>query len=436
MWVKNFVERVYFNKDPLTEADYSKSRNYSIFEGSTARTIFTLTSGAFLAGFAKYLGADDRFNGIIGAMPVLAGVIQFFSPMVFEKLERRKFLISIFCLLHRLLLGLMVFIPLLVKNTSSRIGWLAVTYFVSYLLVSFISPAVGGWIIDLIPENIRGRYFGKRESYILAVVTVVTLIMGKVLDIFRDNKQEYNGFLIMFMFVIATAVVNFIFLSSTKEPHVKKNNMSLKLKNTLTVPLKDKKFRKIVVLFFLWNVAFQIGGPFFAVYLVTGLKLDYTYIMIMGLISTITNVVTVRLWGKIADNKSWVYTTKISIAALSVCHIVWFLVDSNTAFLLVPMLHVLSGIAWAGINISIFNIQFIFSPEEGRTVYLGFSAALGGLVGFISTLIGSLILGILNGIKLNLMVFTVGNMQIVFGISGILLAVCAAFVHYFIRNPD
>ncbi len=435
MKILKLIKDVYFSSESLTEKDYQNSRKLFVYEGITARAIFVLATGAFLAGFAKYLGASDQLNGLLGGIPVLAGMIQVFSPIVLERLEKRKFLISFFSLSHRLLLGLMIFIPLIVKDTSAALTLIAITYFVSFLLISFTSPAVSGLLMDLTPEHIRGRYFGRRESFIVAISTVVTLFSGKVLDMFKQSGSEYTGFMAVSIIIIILAFANFYFISSVKEPPIKRSTTSVDIKSIITVPLKDYEFRKVIVLFMLWNIGLQIGGPFFAVYMVTGLKLKYSYIMFLGMLSSIANMITVRIWGRIADKKSWVYTTKMSIGLLAVIHACWFFVNEDTAFLLVPLLHVLSGVAWSGINISIFNIQFTFTPEDGRTIYIGFNAGLNALVGFASTLAGSALIGILSNLNFKLFgVLSVVNMQVVLGLSGVLLGVCAAYIHFFIKS--
>lgn len=435
MSIGDLFKGIYFSDEPLTEKDYKLSRKASIFEGGTARTIFNLTSGAFLAGYASFLGAGDSFNGIIGAIPVLAGIIQLTSPIIFEKMEKRKLFISLLACLHRLLLGSLVFIPLLMKGRTSKLVLLAVLYFISYLSISFISPAVSGWLIDLTPENIRGRYFGARESYVLGTATIFTLIMGRVLDIYKTGGNELGGFIVMFIFVGILALLNFVVLSFMKEPPVKRSKSDLSLKKVVTIPLKDKKFKRIILLFVLWNIGVQIGGPFFAVYMVTGLKLNYTFIMALGTLGTLTNVILVRLWGRMADRKSWVFVTKLSILILALTHLVWLVINKQTAPFLVPLMHITGGAGWAGIGISTFNIQFQYSPEEGRTVFIGFNAALCGLVGFLSTLAGSLILSLLKGFSFAISGFTIGSMQLIFALSGILLIICASYIHVFIKPP-
>lgn len=279
----------------------------------------------------------------------------------------------------------------------------------------------------------RGSYFGLRDFIALPIVTVLTIVMGRVIDIFKLQGNEYYGFLSVFSVVLVLAVINFLFLSGIKEPPVKKGNVSLDFKSILTLPVKDAKFRKIIALFILWNFGFQVAGPFFSVYMVTGLKLDYTYIMVIGIVSAAANLAVVRLWGRLADKRSWIYTTKMSIGLLALTHFLWFFMNTQTVYVLLPVLYVFSGVAWAGINISIFNIQFIFTPENGRTVYIGFNAALGGLVGFVSAFIGSALLGIFNSFNVRVWGITAGNMQLIFAISGVLLGLCAAYIHYFIK---
>lgn len=435
MFISKIFKDVFYNTKPFEERDYAISRNMSIFEGCTARSIFNLTSGAFLAGYASFLGADDAFNGIIGAIPVLAGVIQLFSPIYFERLEKRKLQVAILCFLHRFILGLMVFIPLIVFDRTPRLLLLSAIYFVAYLAVSFATPAASGFLIDLVPENIRGRYFGRRESYVLAVGTIVSLVLGRVMDAFRNGDNEYGGFVVTFTVILLLSFANFFFWAKIKEAPIKRNRKTFRVKQIITMPLKNAGFKKVVIFFVLYSIGLQIGGPFFSVYMVTGLKLDYTYIMLMSMISTIVNVTLVRVWGKVADSKSWVFVLKYSILLLGISHFTWLFVNPSSAFLLIPLLHMTGGAAWAGIGISTFNIQFIYSPEEGRTVYIGFNAALGGLVGFLGTLLGSVLLVVFESLGLHISSFKLGGMQMLFSISGILLTICSAYAHFFIKQP-
>jgi MFS family permease len=429
MNIKNFIHEIYFDKTPLKARDYEKSRRLFIYEGCTAVGIFSLTSGAFLAGFANYMGASDEFNGIIGAIPALTGVIQMFSSIIFEKLEKRKFLVSIDCFIFRLMLSSIVLIPLVFQITAARLTVLAVIYGMANLISSFINPPSSNWIIDLTPEHLRGKYLARKDAVALVFLTVLTVIVGKIMDLFKAAHNEYGGFLAIGVFVLILTLSNTYFLAKVKEPTGHRKVMKVKLKDTLSIPFKNTRYRKVIILFLLWNIGIQIGGPFFSVYMVTGLKLNYTYIMIMGVLGSMVRAFTAKYWGRIADKRSWFFSTKLSIALLAIAHAGWLLVDDKTLWVILPIINIIGGIAWSGVNISIFNIQFVMAPKEGRTMYLGASSALGGLAGFISTLIGSIIIKYLKNFSFVFVGLHLGNMHMVFALSGIILFVTALYVH-------
>jgi MFS family permease len=434
MNIKKFIQETYFDQGSLKISDYEKSRRLFIYEGCSAIGIFSLTSGAFLAGFASYLGASDEFSGIIGAIPVLAGIMQIFSSMVFEKLKQRKFLVSLGCLVFRMLLALLLFIPLVLKETSFGLISLAAIYGIAYMIAAFITPPASNWMVDLTPDDMRGSYFATKDAYSLAFVTILTVIAGIVLDGFRKSNNEYGGFLTIGLIVFLLAVSNAYYLARIKEPSADRDTISIKLKEAILKPLKNTGYRKVIVLFILWNVSLQIAGPFFAVYMVTGLRLHYTYIMVMGVIGSLVRVFAAKYWGKLADQKSWFFATKASIGMLGLCHLMWLFANDATKGFLVPFGYFISGIAWAGISIAIFNIQFVIAPKEGRTMYLGASAAIGGIAGFLSTLVGSLIIKLLKDFTFNFVGYSIGNMQIVFALSGVMLCITALYVHYFMTT--
>lgn len=73
-----------------SEKELEKNRLLVIIEGASAKIIFNLTTGAFLVGLLKYMGASDKVCGYILAIPVLAAIIQVISPIVLEGLVYRK----------------------------------------------------------------------------------------------------------------------------------------------------------------------------------------------------------------------------------------------------------------------------------------------------------------------------------------------------------
>ena len=169
-----------------------------IFEGGTARVIFNLTSGAFLVGFLKHMGASDTVCGYILSIPVLAAAIQFLAPIVLERLEYRLRIITLGSTLHRILLTLLIAIPFLPLPSGVKLWMSAILYLFSHLSVSFVSPAVSNLYVSFVEPSNRGKYFGQRESWLLVFATIMSLLMGWILDMFRAAGNERGGFVAIY----------------------------------------------------------------------------------------------------------------------------------------------------------------------------------------------------------------------------------------------
>lgn len=431
-YMRQLIFNTYYNRQPMNEADYQKSRHLFVVEGSMSNGILALTTGAFLSGYASMLGADDSLNGIIGAIPTLSCVVQLFSSAVLENLKEKKFTIAVLAFAHRLLLTLLFFVPLFIPGKALRLLTVIVIFAAAHACGAFIGTGAGNWLRKLVPEHELGVYLGKRDAKALAFTTGVTLVMGKMLDYFRMHQAEQTGFLTIGMAVLAMTFVNFYCMSTIKEPTEEALRPKVNLKQVFTEPVKNHSFRKIIGFYGFWNLGLQIAAPFFSVYMVTGLQLDYTYIMLLGLIASLSRVASAGIWGRLADRRSWLWITKMSMLLLGFVHLSWFFMTKETCILLQPILQCASGIAWGGIALSIFNVQFLYAPRDKQVMFVGANSAYAGLIGFGGTLIGGLLLKVLPSFQIG--AFPVNGMQILFALSGGLIMGCSWYVHRVLRR--
>lgn len=422
--LKQMVSRAYFGDTVMTDADYLKGRKLFIAEGCCANGIVTLTTGAFLSGYASYLGADDSLNGIIGSIPVLLCTLQMFSSVVFENLRQKKFLIAFFALIHRLLLSSIFFVPLVVEGNSARLAAVVSIYVVAHFFGAFIGTGTGSWLLSLVPDTIRGTYLGRKDAFAFAFTTVLSLVCGRILDWLRGGHQDLLGYYVIGLFVLSIAFTDFWCLSSIREPAQETHRRSLKA--AVIDPLFDREYRKVIGLYMFWNLALQVAGPFFSVYMVTGLSLDYTYITFLGLIASSVRVVAACFWGRLADATSWLYAARCSMLLLGVVHASWLFMTPSTCLILQPVLQALSGAAWGGISIAVFSLQYQYAPADKRVSYVSANSSYAGLCGFFATLLGASLLEVLPEIKIG--GFTVTGMQLLFLLSGSLIIGCVRYM--------
>src|SRR5260221_332109 len=78
----------------LNRLEVLRGMRLSIWDAGFATGWTALTTGAFLTGFALWLGADSVAQGFLTAIPTFAGLIQIVSSYLGQRLERRE---DVFC---------------------------------------------------------------------------------------------------------------------------------------------------------------------------------------------------------------------------------------------------------------------------------------------------------------------------------------------------
>lgn len=404
-----------------------KSRAYFIIEGITGMGQFSLTTGAFLAGFVSFLGGSESLNGILGVVPPAAGMFQIFAGAIMKEGKTRKASILPYIILLRIFLSIVYFVPFLVMQLGGTkniiLGSYIGCFIVAYTMNSLIMPHITSWMIDVTPIHIRGRYLALRERISMLIIAVTTIVLGRVLDHHEAMGDEFIGFLIVGVILAVMGMLNIYAVFHIQEvTTVQEQNGDGFLKNIMK-PIRDKIFQKIIIFYMLWNFALQIGAPYISVFMVDGLDLSYTYMMSMTVLGTIIRVIFAAFWGKIADRKSWLTSAKFSLIVLGCTHFSWFFVTPNNSEMVVPILSIMSGIAWAGAGISLFNVQFLYANLEIRTISIGVNAAIGGSMSLLAVNLGSLLM-------------TQVGIRTTFAVSGVLLFVCALYIKLILKPSE
>jgi hypothetical protein len=259
MTMKQKLRRVVISKSKLTDDDYIDSQKYLMLYTCLGNTIYNLMTGAFITGYAILIGADDRITALLGVMSSITSIIQIFSPLLFEKIRRRKALIVSLFFTYRLMLVSIVFIPLIFQHNNLRIIALMVLYSSALTIMNFVHPAHISWQMSLVSVDMRSLFFSRRDFYSLTLNTIICLIAGKVIDIFQSYNHNYLGFAYVFTFTAVLVLIELIFMTKISEPKLPKTKVPLKLKSVFKLPIKDKLFRKVIVFSAIWNLAAYIS---------------------------------------------------------------------------------------------------------------------------------------------------------------------------------
>lgn len=412
----------------------NKALNFSIIDGGLSAVMGSLAGGIFLMGFAlKILKARPEQIGFLAALPMLANLIQIFGSYLIEKTGKKRMLCFVSVVMSRLLWIAIIMLPMAIFSSFSdgRVLVLVVVIAVSSLLGSLSGVAWLAWMSDLVPGDIRGTYFGRRNMIASACGTVVILAAGKFLSLWETRFGDDNpySYVIIFSLGLAAGLLSTWFLiripeaESTTQTPKSSTDLSLFLK-----PLKNHNFLALIIYVSCWIFGVQMAAPFYGVFMINTLKIDFSTITIFGTFAMLATLFMMKIWGPISDrlgNKPVIIVSGLILAAIP---LLWIVALPKNYYMPIMTAHLLTGAFMAGASLSQFNILIKLSPQEGRSVYLALFAAITGMIGGIAPIIGGWLSKIFENLYFTVFAYEISNLHLIFLISGTLQALTLFFI--------
>jgi len=369
-----------------TEDKIKKSLRYSTLDASFWAAMVGFGE-SFFSAFAVFLKATNFQLGLLGSLPqALGSVFQLFSDRLLKFFNSRKKFVSIFVLLQALM-----YLPIVLVFF---LGDLNVYFLILFICMYFIfgmiiGPSWSSWMGDLVSEEVRGTYFGRRNTIAGYISFFSLLTAGYLLERFTgDIKTQYLGFLVIFILALLFRFVSFLYLCAKYEPnyvHYEDTRSGLIdfLKNA-----GSRNYGIFIIFLCLMNFSIFIAGPFFAAYMFYDLKLSYVQYTILIAASTIAKYISLPVWGKSVDKYG---TRKILTLSgyLMPAIPLWWLFSSNYYYLIFVQIY--GGFMWAGFEIASFNFFFDTIIPQKRAKYIAYSNVLSGISLFLGAMIGGLI---------------------------------------------
>jgi MFS family permease len=405
--------------------DAGQGLRNSIYDGAFAQIMSVLTSGIFLTGFALLLGANELHIGILAAIPFVAQLTQLGSSFVIEQKGKRKRTCLAFANVNRYS-WLLVFAVLLFRNPEHNP--ISIWILVGASILSYLFGSAGGvawlsWMADLVPEEIRGRFFAKRNMILGIVGVVVTLLAGKYLDLWKNlgSRVEIYGFLSVFLIAVTCGVTSLHFLK--KIPDLEKERSKgegFTFWKTIKIPFGDSNFLRFAIFSTVWGFSVNLASPFFAVYMLKDLNMSYALLALVTILNEISSILSLPLWGRLSDrfgSKPVLFLTTLSAALLPM---LWLFTVSRHFVLIIIILQLYGGLFWSGLNLNNNNLLLKLAPKENNSIYLATFAALTGLATAVAPILGGFLANELRGTALNLGFTRIHDLHFLFLISGIL----------------
>ncbi|MDB5247094.1 MAG: major facilitator superfamily 1 [Segetibacter sp.] len=359
--------------DNLTDKQVQSGLNKFVQEGLAAEAMATFTGGTFLVAMAVLLKASNFQIGLFAALPTITNIFQLLSIWLVQKYKNRR-AISVTCLfLARIPLFVIASLPFLF-STGASVNVLLFFLFFHYLCGSISGPSWNSWVKDLVPADNLGAYFSRRTRMIQILNVTLSLTVAMCIDYIKINypQHELTAYAVMFFIGGTAGMVGVYFLSRAPEP--KTTLVDEKLFSLIRKPLKDKNFRSLLTFHSAYAFATSFALPFFVVYMMKTIGLSFAWIIALGLMAKFGSIVSLKFWGKFSDKYSNKTIIRICAPTFITCILSWTfvsMIESKTlSILLLIVIHIVSGISAAGIDLSISNLAIKLAPKNEAIAYI------------------------------------------------------------------
>ena len=365
----------------------------------------------YFSSFAVTLKASVGEIAFLSAFSMLLGnAFQMLWSHIADRLRTRKKVIVVSCIVQSLTFLPIMFTPIIFSH-KPVIG-LIVFVALYQIFGHAVAPAWNSWMGELVPENSRGSYFGRR-SRIIGIATFLSFMAGGIILENFSGDRSIIGFIIIFSIALIARFFSVFHLSRMHEPIYKPYpEGKLSLKEFLR-RLPYSHFGKFTTYLFILNFAIYIANPFFVVYMYRTLDFTYLQFMIVTAANIIPTFVAMKYWGKYGDRFG---NKKILV-------ITGWLIPFNPLLWLLPfgfwyifLIQIWTGFVWAGFQISSSNFIFDVIEKEKRSKIISYFNFLMGLAIFCGSMIG----GFLSKYVFVSPWIFLSNLQILFMISGLI----------------
>jgi MFS family permease len=380
----NLLHRTHDSPFNLSEEQVRNSLRNSIFDGSAYSAMLGLTQN-YITPYALTMKATTQEIGLLTSVPNFTmAAVQFVAPTLSEKLGSRKGFVLPMVFMHALMWLPVLFIPYVFQ--AHQVWWLIVFVTLSTAFDAAVNPAWGSWMADLVPIQMRGRFFGLRNRITAFVSMAFSYVAGGILQLLTSNTNL--AFAIIFGGAMASRLVSLYFLSQMYEPlspatQGQGHDSAVKIARGLF----STNVGMFIILCALMNFAATLAGPFFSPYMLRDLKLNYIIYTVLNSVAGLATVGAMTWWGKRIDRAGSIKVLKITSLFVPFVPLGWVLARSLWWLIIMQLF---SGFAWAGFQLASGVFIYDAVPSQNRARYI---AVYNSLI-FLGVSLGSLTGGV------------------------------------------
>ncbi len=419
--------------DRFISNEYKRSRAAYVIQCTAEYFVSILVADAFLAKLLKHIGLSDSTIGVISSLASFAFLCQLLSIPMARRMRHVKRNVILFDSLSVLLFLLTYAIPLIpgIGKAAGVLAFFCISF--GFILKYLVLNTYFKWGNSFVDPMKRGRFSANKEMISLLTGIGFTILVGFITDRYEEAGDLQGGFLFVAVIMFVLAVVNLVSLImigqndeaiASHEDHKTSDVM----KNTVGIPA----FRNVIIMHTMFEVARFFSVGFMGTFKTQELLFTVGTIQIINMCGSLARFLLSRPIGRFSDRTSYARGYILGLALFCAAFAAGMFITGNTRWLIV-VYTVCAGVAMAGINANSYNMTYSYVKDEYFVQAQAIKSSIGGVAGFLASLLGSKVLSRIQNAGNLVFGKTVYGQQVLCGISFVL---CIAVLIFTVRVVD
>jgi len=408
--------------DQAEKLKMASGRKTSIIEGFI-QTVGINMGGVYLPNFIltafllEIMHASHSLIGLATSIQFFVGLLQPLANIFVPKIRSRRILAAVAGGLSRLLFVGAIFWGMANSGPGAEVVFMIVLVIGAFSM-SFASSSWGTWMADLVPENIRGRYFALRNS-ISSVAGIIAVLVGGWL---LKTLPGQAGFVVVYVIAAITATVGMVLVLFQYEPKPAEQPTGSMLSSYKEI-LKDRNFMAFVRMVLYFNLALVVAGPFFTVHFIEILQVPIDVLAIFTAAAAVMGILGNLFFGKLSDILGNRFIIRFCLMLMMIPTGLMLVIPAQNPLPFVAAVILMQTFFTAGWNLAIFNTSLSISPRGKRALYLGVYNSLNSLSAVFAPVLGGFLIDLYKTYHLPVLGMVFPPTLVVFALSVILLLV-------------
>ena len=248
---------------------------------------------------------------------------------------------------------------------------MVVCYVLAIGIFQFACPSQTDWLVSSVEGRVRGDYYSVREMFFMLTYTGVFCAVSLIIDRAARHGAQQTGFLAVGVLETMLLAASLTVLLRLPAPERPEKEEPAPAAAALLEPLRNRRFRRVMLTNMVWSLSGMFIGGFAAVYQIQVLELTFFEIMVWVTAGNLCRSLCTPLMARLAARIGWKNVTALTIAMMACVAALWAAATRQNAAYLFPVLSILGAVPYAGMGVGFLKMQVATSPSATRSAGLG-----------------------------------------------------------------